>query len=332
LEKLVSILIPAYNAERWIDQTIRSALNQTWPNKEVIIVDDGSTDRTLEIARKFECSFVKVVTQENRGGPAARNRAISLAQGELIQWLDHDDLLAPDKIEHQMRRIRGEDHALVLLSGVFSTFYFRHQKAKFTPNRLFCDLSPVEYLLIKFSENTWVHPSVWLVSRQMTDAAGPWLDIRSPDDDGEYYCRVVGASRSIEFVAEAKSYWRVGNSRSMSKTRSSTALEALFFSTVRSIEHLRYLEDSDRSRRACIKFLEDRLLLFLPERPDLVVSAQKAALDLGGQISIPPLKWHYQFVRVLLGANKATKLAWILRSFKDSILSSWDKLLFTLLD
>src|SRR5215510_10877008 len=102
-EPLVSILIPAYNAGAWIDETIRSALDQSWARKEVIIVDDGSSDNTADIARRRECSFVKLIEQENQGAARARNRALSIAQGDYIQWLDADDLLAPDKITRQMR-------------------------------------------------------------------------------------------------------------------------------------------------------------------------------------------------------------------------------------
>ena len=101
---LVSILIPAYNAERWIAETIRSALRQTWPNKEIIVVDDGSADGTLTVVRQFESNEVRVVTQPNQGAAAARNRAFSLRQGHYIQWLDAEDLLSPCKVAHQMQR------------------------------------------------------------------------------------------------------------------------------------------------------------------------------------------------------------------------------------
>src|SRR5262245_53234733 len=98
----VSILIPAYNAGVWIAESIRSALAQTWENKEIIVVDDGSSDDTLRLARRFESAAVLVVSQANQGAAAARNKAFSLCQGDYIQWLDADDLLETDKIERQM--------------------------------------------------------------------------------------------------------------------------------------------------------------------------------------------------------------------------------------
>jgi len=102
MKSLVSILIPAYNAQEFLAATITSALGQTWARKEVIIVNDGSRDETLDVARRFESASVKVITHENQGAAATRNKALSLAQGEFIQWLDADDLLGSNKITCQM--------------------------------------------------------------------------------------------------------------------------------------------------------------------------------------------------------------------------------------
>ena len=104
MKPLVSILIPAYNAERWIAETVQSAIAQTWPRKEIVIVDDGSTDQTFSIARTFASKEVRVVSKENHGAAGARNYALSLSQGDYIQWLDADDLLSPEKVAKQMRR------------------------------------------------------------------------------------------------------------------------------------------------------------------------------------------------------------------------------------
>ena len=105
--KLVSILIPVRNAERWVAQAIESALAQTWPFKEVIVVDDGSTDRSLEIIKGFG-SAIHCEAGEHRGGNVARNRLLELSRGEWLQYLDADDYLLPDKVARQMSFI--EDH------------------------------------------------------------------------------------------------------------------------------------------------------------------------------------------------------------------------------
>jgi glycosyltransferase involved in cell wall biosynthesis len=102
VKPLVAILIPAYNAERWIADTIRSALDQSWPRKEIIVVDDGSRDQTLSVARQFAGKEVSVVSQENQGAAAARNKAFELCRGDYNEWRDADHLLSPGKIEKQL--------------------------------------------------------------------------------------------------------------------------------------------------------------------------------------------------------------------------------------
>ncbi len=83
MKPLVSILIPAYNAEKWISDTLRSAIAQTWDRKEIIVLDDGSTDQTLAVARQFESEQLRVVSQKNQGAAATRNNALPAKQGGL---------------------------------------------------------------------------------------------------------------------------------------------------------------------------------------------------------------------------------------------------------
>lgn len=97
----VSILIPCYNAERWVGQAIESALAQTWPNKEVIVVDDGSVDGSREVIKTFH-GRIRYEFRLNRGGNPCRNCLLELATGEWVQFLDADDYLLPEKISDQM--------------------------------------------------------------------------------------------------------------------------------------------------------------------------------------------------------------------------------------
>lgn len=162
MNNLVSILIPVYNSEKWIAETINSSINQTWSNKEIIIVDDGSTDNTLQIAREFQSKSLMVITQKtNRGASAARNNALSYAQGDYIQWLDADDLLHPNKIEYQFKQIEKDKDTGILFSSAYGLFYFRYLNARFIPNALWKDLSPVEWITLKFIDfnKNWISNS-----------------------------------------------------------------------------------------------------------------------------------------------------------------------------
>ena len=331
MQPLVSILIPAYNAEKWIRATLESAIGQEYPNKEIIVVNDGSTDRTMEIAKAFQSRFVKIIDQTNHGAPAARNRALEYAQGAYIQWLDHDDLLARHKISAQLRDGEFAKSERLLLSCSFGTFYYRPQKAKFYGGPLCRDLAPIDYFLIKFSGNTYFQTSSWLVSRKLTDLAGPWWEIRSRDDDGEYFCRVVAAAEAIHFVAEAKCFWRIGNYGSLHSawSKSDAAREASFATTCRCIEHLRKLEDSPRSKAACVKFLQDRLPYFYPESQDIVNRMQALARELGGELLRPPLTWKYKWVQSICNSRASKQVCMACRESKVFAKRNWDRLMYT---
>src|ERR1044071_2805284 len=227
---LVSILIPAYNAEKWIADTLRSALAQTWPRTEVIVVDSASSDNTLGIARRFESSGVRVVSQKNQGASCARNTAFELARGDYIQWLDADDLLAPDKIAAQMEVADGASDRTLLCSA-WGTFMYRISKARFSPTLLWTDLTPLDWFLRRMRDNLHMQTATWLVNRKLTEEVGPW-DVRlSLDDDGEYFCRVICASNAIRFVPAAKVFYRDAAFRRLSTIdRSYEKLESQFLS------------------------------------------------------------------------------------------------------
>jgi len=112
---LVSILIPCFNAKRWIAEAIESALSQTWAEKEVIVVDDGSRDGSLNVIKSFG-DRIHWETGLNRGGNVARNRLLELAKGEWLQYLDADDFLLPLKIERQMGFLQAHPECDVICS------------------------------------------------------------------------------------------------------------------------------------------------------------------------------------------------------------------------
>jgi glycosyltransferase involved in cell wall biosynthesis len=105
---LVSIIIPCYNAERYLQETLECALSQSYPNKEVIVVNDGSKDSTLKIAQSYG-EQVRIVEQANAGVSAARNNGVRHADGEYVLFLDADDLLSQDAIEKKVKLLESDD-------------------------------------------------------------------------------------------------------------------------------------------------------------------------------------------------------------------------------
>lgn len=328
---LVSILIPAYNAEKWIGDAVRSAVSQIWKPIEIIIVDDGSTDQTLRIAREFESKSVHVITQENQGAAAARNKAFSLSSGEYIQWLDADDLLSPDKISKQMEKAGQVEDRQTLFVTAWGEFMSRPHRARFVPTGLWNDLSPAEFLLRKLEQKIWMQTATWLVSRELTEAAGPWDTALLSDDDGEYFCRVILNSNGIRFVPEAKVYYRsVGTMRLSYVGASDRKLEALWRSMQLHIGHLRSLEDSARARAACIQYLQNYLIDFYPMRKDIVAQLHQTASELGGRLHAPRLRWKYSWIKPIFGWRAANRAQLLLPSIKWSALRLWDEMLFNI--
>jgi glycosyltransferase involved in cell wall biosynthesis len=329
MKPLVSILIPAFNSQEWIADTLRSAIAQTWERKEIIVVDDGSTDQTLAMARQFESNCIRVVTQENQGAAAARNKAFSLSQGDYIQWLDADDLLASDKIARQMDALDQCSSKRTLLSSAWARFMYRYHRAEFLPSALWCDLSPTEWLLRKLGQNLFMQPATWLVSRELTESAGPWDTRLLVDDDGEYFCRVLLASDGVRFTPEAKTYYRVSGSGSLSYIgQSARKVQAHWRSMQLHIGYLRSLEDSERVRTACVKYLQTSLICFYPERPDIVQQAEQMARDLGGQLEVPRMSWKYSWIKKIFGYRMAKRARSRLPQMKQSLMRLWDKVLF----
>lgn len=101
---MISVILPVWNGELYVKEALSSVLAQDYPLKEVIAIDDGSTDKTAEILESF-CDKIRFFRQENRGLGASRNRAIQQAHGEFFAFLDHDDLWAPQKLSLQMEAL-----------------------------------------------------------------------------------------------------------------------------------------------------------------------------------------------------------------------------------
>lgn len=113
---IISIIIPVFNGERTIQDTIKSVLNQTFSDFELLIINDGSQDSTLQIISTFKDSRLQVFSYPNAGLAASRNRGIALAKGEYISFIDADDLWTANKLEAQLKALQENPHAAVAYS------------------------------------------------------------------------------------------------------------------------------------------------------------------------------------------------------------------------
>jgi glycosyltransferase involved in cell wall biosynthesis len=307
MASLVSIIIPCYNAEPWLAAALDSALAQTWPEKEIVVVNDGSRDQSLAVARRHQALGVQVIDQPNRGASAARNAGLRAARGAFVQFLDADDLLAPDKIERQMGVLadRGDRW---LASGEWARFDRDPAAAVLAPPTNWRDLTGVEFLQLSYEELTMMHPAAWLAPRGLLDRAGPWDESLSLNDDGEYFARVMLAAERIVFCPAARSYYRSNLSGSLSGGGDRRALESLYRSAELTVSHLLGADGSPRSRAAAAYAWKWMAFELYPGAPDLSRQAERNSWALGGSRRPFPAGGRFRLVAKLLGWRRAKRL------------------------
>jgi glycosyltransferase involved in cell wall biosynthesis len=290
---LVSVLVPSHNSEAYLAECLESALAQTYRKVEVIVVDDGSTDSSLGVARSFESRGVRIICQSNRGQAGALNTAFDASNGDYIQYLDADDVLDPHKIEAQVATLQTAE-PMAMASAAWARFRDKTSEAVFKPERVWQDLSPVDWLVESWAGGGMMHVAAWMIPREVATDAGPWVEnLRwAANLDAHFFTRALLASSRCIFCPEAKSFYRSGHA-SMSAWRSRRSLETTFHVLSATGDALLKCEDSQRTRKAFADNLQRYVFSTYPESRDLVSIAEDKIKELGGsnlQISAGPLR------------------------------------------
>lgn len=289
MKPLVSIIIPCYNAEKWIAQTLESTLAQTWPNKEVIVVDDGSTDKTFAVLKRFEGSGAKIFSQKNKGQCFASNRAFRESKGELIKFFDADDLLNPENIELQVKRIDGDYDSIA--SSEWGRFYIGDISSyKSNPEDVWRDMAPVDWLVASWKRaQPMMQCAIFLIPRRIIEKSGLWDERLSLINDFDFITRVILASKEVKFTPGARLYYRSGIAGgSLSSIQSRKGAESAYLSIDLATRHLLGAEDSNRTRQVCANAYQGFIYSFYPYYRDLIQNAEQKVAELGGaDITMP---------------------------------------------
>jgi glycosyltransferase involved in cell wall biosynthesis len=302
---LVSIIIPAYNSEAYLKETIQSALDQTWPEKEIIVVDDGSADNSLNVAKAFRDNRVKVFSQKNQGASAARNRGLRESSGDYIQFLDGDDLFHESKIEHQLKHIAGIPYAMAYGPiGYFSNSNSLHGVNLETAlKKDFDNGYDCLFALYGGYDTNYAGGMVplhaWLTPRQLIVEAGPWDESISVDDDGEFFCRVVLKAEQIKYVANAVGYYRKHtHNKNLSSQKSYKAYLSAFNAIKLKYQHL----GNNKGMNALLANQAMHVLNDLyPREPKLCKEIQQFINQLGGNNWQPYQEGVHKWLRILFG-------------------------------
>lgn len=307
----VSVLVPVYNAEKYIRQCIESVLNQTYPNVELILVDDGSKDNSLEICRFYEGPRVKVVTQTNKGACAARNLALTLATGDYIQYLDADDYIDKHKIKAQMAARSPGAGENEVLSGKMVVLNDNTSVPHEVEGPLFANFSnPRKWLLSSWLGLGMFSPNVWLIPRKLIEKAGAWNERLHLNQDGDFFARVLMLASNINYCSEAVAYYRKDNINSISRSGTNSLIKAksLLTSYKNYIDYAQKYQFVDELKKGLANNLLSYQYIYYDTFPQLCADARRAFNCLGYTSGWPVGGANFRRLASLLGFKNALRL------------------------
>lgn len=281
MNPLVSLIVPCFNAGRWLDSALGSVFAQTYSRCETILVDDGSTDDSLAIARRYEARGLRIVTQPNGGQCSACNHGLRFAQGDYIKFFDADDLLSPDMVALQVAALASRPGCLAY--SEWARFRQDPAAAVFTSRPGWRDSVPVDWLVEIWGEGQpMMQCGQFLIPRALLDRAGAWDERLSLINDFELFSRLTLASAGIVFTPGARLFYRSGLTDSLSRSRSAHAWQSAFLSSTLGTDYLLAAEVSPRTRQAAAAILQRLIFDMYPNQPDLVARLESRVAELGG--------------------------------------------------
>jgi len=288
----VSIIIPCFNALPFIKQTLESVFNQTYNNLEIIVVDDGSKDGTIEFLKKLGKSNLIVKPNIGKGACAARNYGLELATGDYIQFLDADDFFTPKKIEEQVKLLEPNTTKIALCS----TVHFKNipeEGVIVDRDFLYSTDNPTKFLLNLYGakgEHNMVQTSAWLTPRALINKAGLWDETLHKDQDGEFFCRVVMQSKGIVYAPNSLNYYRkhVGGSN-IANQKDKKHLESQWRALNSKKEQLSVVSETKDFKNAFALQFKIIAINAYPQFREMHKQAIDASKGLGGSPYLPVL-------------------------------------------
>ena len=207
-EPKVSIIIPTYNQSQYLEEAIESALNQTYKNIEIIIVDDGSTDNTPEVIKSFDNKII-YIQQKNKGASSARNTGIKKANGEYIAFLDADDMWLKNKLENQIKFIQNNPEIGLLGTGCYQMI----DMSKMIHKKIFPAKNEIlQKDLIKY--NPFIQSSV-MIKKDVFNSIGLYDEKFKESEDYDLWLRIAQKYKvaNLEQALVTKKYYAEGLSK-----------------------------------------------------------------------------------------------------------------------
>tara|TARA_R110002073_G_scaffold56906_2_gene144971 strand:+ start:8989 stop:9945 length:957 start_codon:yes stop_codon:yes gene_type:complete len=310
MKPLVSILIPCHNAAPYVGAAIESVIAQTWQTTQIIVVNDGSTDGSDKVLKKYVAERVRVVTPDKplRSAAKSRNLAYEHSTGDFIKFFDADDLMHPKMVEHQIAKLNDLESDVA--SSGWGRFY-RDDLATFkqNPQSVWRDMDARDWLIEAFADaRPMMQPGMFLIPRNLIERAGGWDENLSLIDDFEFFARVLSLAGNVRFTPDVPLMYRSGLECSLSGRKSDAAIESAFHSLTRGTGHLLSARDDNAARRACANVLQDFIYAYYPRAHHLSAQIEVRVNELGGSDLTPDGPPKFQMLRKLIGWKLARRI------------------------
>lgn len=307
-EPLVSIIIPCYNAGAYIGQTLRSVINQTYTNIEIVIIDDGSTDDSLERIGEIEDNRIVLIKQANKGQGAASNVGVAMSKGEYIKFFDADDLMCREHIELQVKKIAGRKD-VVVSSEWYRFFNDDIATSVYATETVWKDLKPMEWLKKSLSQQYDMMAAwLWLIPRELLQNAGGWDERLSLNNDFEFSVRLLLHAKEVLFTRGAKVYYRSGRNSALSWSNSKAAYEAAILSTELACSYLIKAEASPEIYKICADRYQEWCFRIYPRFPDVLQLLEARVAQYGGSTRQMEGGRLFQKMSDIIGWKKAKRI------------------------
>ena len=314
--KIVSIIIPLHNAEAYILETLKSCFEQIYTNIEVIVVENGSSDNSWEFLNTIADTRLQCYQIDIANASAARNFGYLKSVGDYIMFLDADDVISKHKIELQMEALIKAPEGFIASCpwGKFSNII---HEAVFKEQLVWRVKDPVDWCTTSWNGGGMMIPGCWFLPKTLILKAGLWNEDLTLNDDGEFMCRVLLASKGNVFVDKARVYYRqVSNSLSKNNT-SFKAANSLLTSFELYEKHVLQKDNSLRVKKSLATNYLTFIYEYYPKFSDLTNIAKARFGNLG--IDVLPLVGGNNFKKIskMFGFYNALRIRQYVRDLKS---------------
>ena len=271
----VSVIIPLYNNEAYIAQTIDSCLAQTHDSIEIIVVENGSTDKSYQVVKSIDDKRLSVFQIPTPNAAAARNYGYKKAIGTYIIFLDADDVMASNKIELQLKALSTKPEGWIACCA-WAKFKTNTKEAIITPQKVWNIQNPIDWCLQSWMGEGMMIPGCWLMPKALIEKAGLWDENLSLHDDGEFMCRVLLASKGNVFVENTVVYYRQVASSLSRQNQSYRAAKSALEVCESYKKQVLVVTDGPRVRQALSYNYKRFIYEFHPKHKDLLQQAKQS--------------------------------------------------------